>query len=1163
MILSWILFLGTEVFAELKIDSVYPTLGVLGEDLEVTITGSGFDDNTRVSMSLDVGHKKAIIGSVDIMRRATSVTIVGEIAYLTDYYDGLILIDINDPQNPKIIGSVDTPGAAFDVTIAGDKAYVADWDGGLQVIDISNSQSPQIIGSIDTPGDAHGVIVLENKAYICDFAEGLQIIDITNPQNPNIIGSVDLFGSALSVAVQGDLAYVAAWAGDLQIVDVSNPSIPTIISSVETPGGARDIAIIGDKAYVADEWSGLQVIDISNPQNPQIIGSVDTMGLAYGVTVSGDRAYVADYFNGLQIVDVSNLSSPTIIGTVDTPGAAHDVTVVDDKAFIADYDGGLQIVDVSKLSKTNILSSVETGATFALSLVGNTAYVGSNNGFYSIDLTDPASPTVIGSVETLGTVYGITIVGDKAYCVTPTTGLQIIDISNPESPQIIGSVDTPGYAYSVAVQEDKAYVADWDGGLQVVDISNPEVPLIIGSVDTPGDARGVTVVGNEAYVADSAYGLQVIDISNPEKPSIIGSLDLISLAMSVTVKGKIAYVANGYVGLTIIDISTPQNPEVVGSLETPGWSYSVTIVDDKAYVANGSSGVQVVDLRDLTNPILIGSIDTPGSAQVVQKSGYFAFVADYSSGFVIIPLSVEVIPVTVDYENSFSVTLASPNVAGHYNIRVFNENESFELLEAVTFLESDKYGEQQQKKAIIVAGGGPYLGNSLWGATQLSSNFAYLSLLSQGYTRENIYYLSPKTDVDVDGDGLYNDVDIDATIGNLSYAIRVWAKNANELLLFMTDHGGDGTFILNGTKNPIETITAGTLDGWLDEAQMTMPGKVIFIYDACQSGSFLPLLKPPEGKERIVITSSQAEERAWFINGGILSFSYQLWASVFLNANLYDSYTVGKNMMAGNQTPLIDANGNGIADEKEDKTLAGDIIIGRGRVAASTPPIIGLVSGEQTLYGESSATLWVNNIFSLNKITRVGAIIIPPDYNKESSDVPITDLSTIDLVDPDQDGKYEGNYQGFTQKGTYSITIFAMDDQGTYSIPAQTTVIQTVGETVGVVISGTVLIDVAGRQSLGVVNAEVSLQGTAFTTTTDTEGNFVLENVPTGSYILVISAPNLDSITAEIDLVEGQSLSVTLPKMALPKKGDVNGDGKIGLEEAIRALQVISGISPE
>jgi len=366
--------------------------------------------------------------------------------------------------------------------------------------------------------------------------------------------------------------------------------------------------------------------------------------------------------------------------------------------------------------------------------------------------------------------------------------------------------------------------------------------------------------------------------------------------------------------------------------------------------------------------------------------------------------------------------------------------------------------------------------------------------------------------------------------------------------------------MLNATRTPLESITAETLDGWLDELQMTMPGKVIFIYDACQSGSFLPLLTPPDGKERIVITSSLADERSWFINRGVLSFSYQFWASIFLNANLYDSYVTGKNMMEGNQIALVDANGNGIGNEKDDKILVSDLIIGRGRVAASTPPIIGSVSGEQTLAGNMSATLWAGDIFSLNSISRVWAIIVPPGYNQGSSDIPITELPTVELVDSDQDGNYDGIYQDFTQKGTYSITIFAMDEEGTYSLPKQTTVNQTVGETIGTVVSGTIVADLGGYQDLRIINATVTVQGTTYTTTTDSNGNFTLENVPTGTHTLVITAPDLVPITQEITLAEGQSLSVTLPKMTLPLKGDVSGDGKIGLEEAIQALQAVSGI---
>ncbi|MDM8525588.1 C13 family peptidase [Desulfococcaceae bacterium HSG8] len=236
-----------------------------------------------------------------------------------------------------------------------------------------------------------------------------------------------------------------------------------------------------------------------------------------------------------------------------------------------------------------------------------------------------------------------------------------------------------------------------------------------------------------------------------------------------------------------------------------------------------------------------------------------------------------------------------------------SNNEYDELIAAVTFSEPETYETQKQKKAIIVAGGGDYPGNILWKATQKCTNFAYLALLTQGYTRENIYFLSSDTNFDIDGNGSFDDIDADATIENLSYAITTWAKDSSELILYMTDHGGKGTFMLSGISNPPEILKAEVLDGWLDSLQNIMTGKVIFIYDACYSGSFLSLLTPSLGKEedRILITGSLTDERAWFEQNGILSFSYQFWAAVFLNAKLYDSFTAGQLMMKNSQSPRL------------------------------------------------------------------------------------------------------------------------------------------------------------------------------------------------------------------------------------------------------------------
>jgi hypothetical protein len=668
-------FTTSPAAAELTLESVYPNQGALGQELAVTLKGTGFDENTRVSMTLDVGNKKAIIGSVDTPGSIRDVTVIDNTAYVANSDSGLQVIDISNPAGPQLLGFVDTSNA-MEVTVVGNTAYVADGQSGLQVIDISNPANPQIIGSVDTPSFAWGVSVVGGTAYVANSDSGLQVIDISNPADPLIIGSVDTAYIAYDVAAVGDTAYVTVGNKGLQVIDISNPADPQIIGSVDTPHIANDVILVGDTAFVADGSSGLQVIDISNPASPQIIGAVDTPGSARGVTVVGSTAYVADDYSGVQIIDISNPASPQIIGSVDTKGSARGVTVVGGTAYMADQSTGLQIIDISTPPKPQVIGSVDTpDRAYGVTVVDDTAYVvDGNSGLQLIDISNPASPQIIGSVDTPGSARGVTVVCSTGY-VADYSGLQVIDISNLTSPQIIGSVATSDWARGVTVVGSTAYVVS--GGLQIIDISNPASPQIIGSVDTPKSAFDVAVVGDTAYVVMSD-GLQVIDISYPASPKIIGSVNTPGWAMGVTVVGDTAYVADYSSGLQVIDISSPASPQIIGSVDTPHEARNVTVVGNIAYVADNYGGLQAIDIKNPQNPQIIGTVDT-GDAYDLTVVDNIAYVADNYDGLVIVPLPAEIAPVTINSEKSISVTLPSPDMAGNYNLRVFNGEESFEI----------------------------------------------------------------------------------------------------------------------------------------------------------------------------------------------------------------------------------------------------------------------------------------------------------------------------------------------------------------------------------------------------------------------------------------------------------------------------------------------------
>jgi len=341
-------------------------------------------------------------------------------------------------------------------------------------------------------------------------------------------------------------------------------------------------------------------------------------------------------------------------------------------------------------------------------------------------------------------------------------------------------------------------------------------------------------------------------------------------------------------------------------------------------------------------------------------------------------------------------------------------------------------------KAIIVAGGGPYAGNNLWESTQMCANFAYRALIYQGLSKNNIQYLSSDEDLDLDNNGLIDDVDAKATIDSLENAVVQWAGGSDKLLLYMIDHGGDAVFRLNDQS----IVSATQLDNWIDEIQVNTGVKVILIYDACKSGSFVSHLLAPEGTDRVVITSSLANENAYFVSQGSISFSIFFWTQVFNGSNLWDAFSIAKIAMndpVSYQTPMIDDNNNGIANEEDDGFKARSIYIGNGVQISENAPEINTISEAQILNNDNKALIYAENVFDSEGIARVWAIIRPPQYQPNPFFHPIKDLPSIELT-LNSPGRYEAVYDNFHSEGIYQVAIYAMDRAGNTSIPKITTV---------------------------------------------------------------------------------------------------------------------------
>jgi len=195
------------------------------------------------------------------------------------------------------------------------------------------------------------------------------------------------------------------------------------------------------------------------------------------------------------------------------------------------------MVSQAQGSNVELIGSYNTSSSvYAVSVVGNTAYVGSQNGLLIIDVSNPISPTLLGSYNTTSKVEDVSVVGNLAY-VVDGGGLVIIDVSDPADPIFLGYYEHYTVALGVDVSGSRAYVTGFEEDLGIVDVSDPANPSQLGYWAGASGASDVSVVGNLAYLAAYA-GLQIIDVSDPSTPSLLGSYDASGILHDIHVVGN-------------------------------------------------------------------------------------------------------------------------------------------------------------------------------------------------------------------------------------------------------------------------------------------------------------------------------------------------------------------------------------------------------------------------------------------------------------------------------------------------------------------------------------------------------------------------------------------------------------------------------------------------
>ncbi|WP_150242969.1 LVIVD repeat-containing protein [Nocardiopsis quinghaiensis] len=241
-------------------------------------------DDTFVS---DADTSSNVTHVANVPKTETMSAYNSDLAFTGDYaiggnYDGFVVYDISEPEDPQVVSEVLCPGGQGDVSVSGDLLYFSvdypragtecgapsvsttDPDGfeGIRIFDISDKANPQYVSAVRTDCGSHTNTLVPGKdgeheyVYVSSYSpserfpnckpphDKISVIEIPvdDPSEAKLLDTPVLFpdggntGTAgchdITVYPQRDIA-AGACMGDGVLMDISDPTAPVVTDVVQ------------------------------------------------------------------------------------------------------------------------------------------------------------------------------------------------------------------------------------------------------------------------------------------------------------------------------------------------------------------------------------------------------------------------------------------------------------------------------------------------------------------------------------------------------------------------------------------------------------------------------------------------------------------------------------------------------------------------------------------------------------------------------------------------------------------------------------------------------------------------------------------------------------------------------------------------------------------
>jgi len=265
------------------------------------------------------------------------VRVVDGIAYLACGYDGIHVVDVNNPNQPVLLSNY-TLGTFVDIRkidINGKFLYAVS-SNSYFCLDISNPADIKLIFSHGGGGLTD--IFVHGETFYIGFTSGFAMVNVSNNYATSIISNymtgINLNNTA--IWVQGTHVYMvegnSAGVNTLSCFKVTDYTAPINEYSTYRVTPMYDIQVDGDVAYLgAGGW--FSIYNVSDPTLFTYPGYEITP--SWGVWSFGRYVVSAERDEGVRLYDVTNVSNPTALSHYPGASDAIQITTSGDYTYAA------------------------------------------------------------------------------------------------------------------------------------------------------------------------------------------------------------------------------------------------------------------------------------------------------------------------------------------------------------------------------------------------------------------------------------------------------------------------------------------------------------------------------------------------------------------------------------------------------------------------------------------------------------------------------------------------------------------------------------------------------------------------------------------------------------------------------------------------------------